>query len=82
MSAPDTNTEKQEREHKPSLLGIRGAMIWGALCIVGLIFYVVMNGDDPTADDVTNTDQAGDTEQTDPSTPAVDEVEPGTNQSN
>lgn len=79
MSAPDTNTEKQERRHKPALLGIRGAMIFGALMIVLLIFYVIINGGDPTADDVTNTDQATEPEA---SVPAVDPVVPGTNESN
>ncbi len=76
MSAPDTNPETQEKRHKPALLGIKGAMIFGALMIVILGFYVFSNGGDDTADAVTNTDQA-----TEPSAsvPAVDPIEPGTN---
>jgi len=29
MSAPDTNIDKQEKQHKPALLGVKGAMIFG-----------------------------------------------------
>ncbi|MFD2738554.1 hypothetical protein ACFSUD_03130 [Sulfitobacter aestuarii] len=78
MSAPRTNIEKQERDHKPSLLGIRGAMIFGALMLLGVFFYVIINGGDEDADAVINTDQASEPEA---SVPAVDPVEPGTNQS-
>jgi hypothetical protein len=79
MSAPDTNVKKQEQRHKPALLGIRAAMIFGALMMVGLAIYVIGNGADDTADAVTNTDQASEPSAT---TPAVDPVEPGTNETN
>lgn len=79
MSAPDTNVEKQEKRHKPALLGIRAAMIFGALMMAGLAIYVMTNGDEESADAVTNTDQATEPEA---STPAVDTYEPGTNDSN
>ena len=75
MSAPDTDPDKQEREHKPSLLGIKGAMIFGVLMLLGLIIYTAMNADEPTADAVTNTDQAEDATATVPEV----SVEPGTN---
>jgi len=45
MSAPDTNIERQEREHAPSLLGIKGAMIFGALMMIGLVFFAVFRAD-------------------------------------
>ena len=79
MSAPRTNIDKQERRHKPSLLGIKGAMIFGGLCLLGVILFALINSDDPTAEDVVNTEQASEPTA---STPAVDEVEPGTNESN
>jgi len=37
MSAPDTNIEKQERRHAPSLLGIKGAMVFGVLMLLGVV---------------------------------------------
>ncbi|MEQ6203619.1 hypothetical protein ABMC88_11250 [Sulfitobacter sp. HNIBRBA2951] len=49
MSAPDTNIEKQEAEHRPSLVGIRGALAFGALMMVLLGFYSLFNGDDASA---------------------------------
>ena len=79
MSAPDTNVKKQERRHKPSLLGIKGAMIFGLLMLLGVFFYSAYYGGEPTANAVTNTDQA---EQGDATTPAVDPVATGTNESN
>lgn len=53
MSAPDTNIERQKDRHKPSLLGIRGAMIWGALMLIGLIFFATLQGPAPMGSDVT-----------------------------
>lgn len=76
MSAPDTNVSKQERQHKPALLGIKGAMLFGVLMLLLIILYSAYNGGDPTADAVTNTDQA--TEPT-AQVPAVDPVATGTN---
>lgn len=34
MSAPDTNFEKQEDRHSPSLLGIRGVLVFAALMML------------------------------------------------
>jgi len=45
MSAPDTNIETQEQEHKPALLGIKGALAFGALMMLGLIFYAAFRAD-------------------------------------
>jgi predicted tellurium resistance membrane protein TerC len=57
MSAPNTNVEKQEKRHRPSLWGIKGAMIFGALMLLGLIGFNMMNADNENA--LTNTGQAG-----------------------
>ena len=45
MSAPDTNIEKQEHRHAPSLMGIKGAMIFGALMMMGLVFVAMFRAD-------------------------------------
>ena len=39
MSAPDTNLEKQEKRHSPSLLGIRGAMIFAVLALIVIAMF-------------------------------------------
>ena len=49
MSAPDTNIEKQEREHKPSLIGIRLAVAVGLGVLVAVLFTTFNNAEDPDA---------------------------------
>lgn len=57
MSAPDTNIDKQEKQHKPALLGIRGAMIFGVLMVLLLLFFVVDNGREDMATEDTAVEQ-------------------------
>lgn len=38
MSAPDTNTKKQEKEHRPALFGIGAAIAVGALMLMAILF--------------------------------------------
>ena len=71
MSAPDTNIEKQEERHKTALLGIKGAMVFGVLMVLIIIFLAVMRSNEPAT---------GVGTQTSPVT--VDQIEPGTNVSN
>jgi len=52
MSAPDTDVEEEKRKHKPALIGLRGAMILGAALLVGLIVWVVAQGQEPVAPEV------------------------------
>lgn len=75
MSAPDTNTSTQEKNHRPALLGIRGALLFGALMMIGLIGFNMINAGDGAA--VSNANDAG------PVSTAVptDVYEPGTNNS-
>ena len=47
MSAPDTNIEKQEKRHKPALLGMGAAVLWSVVLLVGLIAWVVYQGSEP-----------------------------------
>ncbi len=77
MSAPDTNIERQTEKHKPALFGIRAAMIFGALMLVGVGIVSVSGGGDTTVGEVYD----GDVE-TKESTVGFDTYAPGTNQSN
>lgn len=47
MSAPDTNVEKQEKAHKPALLGIKGAILFAVVLLLGLILWLAANGQEP-----------------------------------
>lgn len=79
MSAPETNIEKQEERHKPALLGIKGAMLFGALMVLIVIFLAVMRGGDevpPAIDANTGVNSTSE------GAVAVDPVTPGTNESN
>lgn len=56
MSAPDTNIETQKENHRPPLLGIKGAMIFGALMLLVVILFSVMNGSEPSAETLIGTE--------------------------
>jgi len=47
MSAPDTNVEKQQQDHKPALLGIRGAMLAAGALMLGLVLWIASQGQEP-----------------------------------
>lgn len=46
MSAPDTNTKKQAKRHKPSLLGISLAVIVASLLLIWMLTRVMVTGED------------------------------------
>lgn len=75
MSAPDTNVEKQEKHHRPSLWGIRGAMLFGVLILLGVIGFNMINAGNTDA--VTNTGGATNGVTVVP----TDNYQPGTNSS-
>ncbi len=81
MSAPDTNVERQEAKHKPSLFGIKGALVFGVLMIILMIAFTAMRGETPTEDTLIGT---GETSSDDAGAAGVevDPVAPGTNESN
>ncbi|MBM1557340.1 hypothetical protein JQV19_11875 [Sulfitobacter mediterraneus] len=56
MSAPDTNIETQKENHRPPLLGIKGAMIFGGLMLLGVVIFALMNGSEPSADTLIGTE--------------------------
>jgi hypothetical protein len=98
MSAPDTNIDKQEKQHKPALLGVKGAMIFGIVITAILGFVLIDNGredrqpaaeegtqeitTDSTVPAVTDEDTSGTTQADDTNAAPVDPVAPGTNESN
>lgn len=51
MSAPNTNVEKQERNHRPALGGMGIAAAFAALLFVGWILWVFAYGNNPGESD-------------------------------
>jgi hypothetical protein len=98
MSAPDTNIEKQEKQHKPALLGVKGAIIFGVVITAILGFILIGNGredhqpaaeeatqgitTDSTVPAVTDAEPNGASQADDTNAAPVDPVAPGTNESN
>lgn len=70
MSAPDTDVEKQKKNHRPSLMGTKGALVIGGVIIIAAIFYASLNGGEDAA--VTAT-------ESDVTVAPTDIYEPGTN---
>lgn len=78
MSAPDTNVKKQEKEHRPALLGIKGALIFGAIMLLLIVWFSVMRGEEPSRDTLIGSEA----EQQQSDGVNVDPVATGTNVSN
>lgn len=53
MSAPDTNVKKQADKHKAPLMGMGGVVIFGSILLLGLLIWVVANGNTPGESDET-----------------------------
>ena len=79
MSAPDTNVERQAERHKPALLGIRGAILFGVLMLLAVVFTAVIRGEAPTEETMSGDPAEREAFKENVST---DPVEPGTNFSN
>ena len=82
MSAPDTNVERQENNHKPALLGIRGAVIFGVVMIVLMIAFTVSRGENPSSETLIGDEAEQTTERSGADGVTVDSYQPGTNESN
>lgn len=52
MSAPDTNIEKQAKNHKGPLAGIAIGLVFAGILLFGLITWVVSQGGTPEGADV------------------------------
>jgi len=50
MSAPDTNLEKQERRHKPSMIALRLVIAFAVLALVGFVALQMLGSGDPIAE--------------------------------
>ncbi len=48
MSAPDTDTETQKKRHRHALIGIKTAIIAGALLMIAGVVYAVLQATDPS----------------------------------
>lgn len=77
MSAPDTNIERQEKRHKPALLGMGGAVAFGAIMLLLIIAFGVMRGGDASIEEVYNEEGTAAGTATE-----FDTYQPGTNDSN
>jgi len=82
MSAPDTNIERQETNHKPALLGIRGALIFGVLMIVLMIGFTMSRGETPSAQTLIGEEAAQTNERNGAAGVKIDSYAPGTNETN
>lgn len=60
MSAPDTNVETQKKRHKPALMGIRGAVLFALVLLLGLIGWVASQGQTPVDPEVKIDGRTGD----------------------
>lgn len=76
MSAPDTNVDKLERRHSPSLFGIRGVLIFAAVMMLLWGGFGLINPDEDASAAVS---AEGAAEQS--SDVATDVYAPGTNSS-
>lgn len=47
MSAPDTNTKKQAKRHRPALLGIGSSILFALLLLLGLIVFLFVGREGP-----------------------------------
>jgi hypothetical protein len=59
MSAPDTDVEKQEKKHRPSLLGIKASLFYGAALLLIFVLYVAFVGSSDEEQGVAGDDTAG-----------------------
>lgn len=63
MSAPDTNVEKQEKKHKAPLGGMIAVVVFALLLLLGLVFFVFGNGEEPGGADAVVDGRTGEVEQ-------------------
>ena len=52
MSAPHTDTEKQEKRHRVPLIGLGAVIAWAVLLLVLLIGWVTYQGSEPEGAEV------------------------------
>ncbi|MDT0682800.1 hypothetical protein RM543_08885 [Roseicyclus sp. F158] len=47
MSAPHTDVEKQEKQHRPAMMGIGFAILWGVVLLAVFIVFMIWRGEEP-----------------------------------
>lgn len=52
MSSPNTNLEKQEKDHKPMFKSAVVFGLLGAAIVLGFILYMTSGGEVPVADEI------------------------------
>lgn len=50
MSAPKTDLDKQEKQHRVPLLGMGGMVLWAAVLLVALVVFLALRGNSPSDD--------------------------------
>jgi len=50
MSAPETNTQRQERRHRPALIGIAAALVLAAVAAIIMAFFSVPSSEQAAPD--------------------------------
>ncbi|ETX29241.1 hypothetical protein [Roseivivax isoporae] len=50
MSAPDTNTEKEEKRHRPALLGIRATLVYAGILLIAFIAWISFSSSEDTGE--------------------------------
>lgn len=78
MSAPNTNTEKQTRRHRPSLAGIAVAVGFAALALIVFLTFVTDPDDTLVEDDAVATGEEGTVTEMAPAEPETDAAQTGT----
>ena len=63
MSAPHTDVEKQKKEHRGPLLGIRAVVLWSVALLVLLILYVFLTGNGPEGSEQVVDGRTGEVEE-------------------
>lgn len=60
MSAPNTNPDKQARQHRGPLMGMGMMVLWAGVLLVGLIIFISMRGGSPEGADAQVDGRTGD----------------------
>lgn len=47
MSAPETNTPEEQKAHQPVITILRAGMVFAAVLFIGLVLWLVANGQEP-----------------------------------
>ncbi|WP_281858010.1 hypothetical protein [Litoreibacter halocynthiae] len=60
MSSPNTNLEKQQRQHNGPLTGIAGVLVFAGVLLAALIGWTVYQGGEPQGAEVQIDGRTGD----------------------